>query len=44
VLNDMGDGFSAREALDWAVTIYSNTLGPDHPTTKTVVRNRASLG
>jgi hypothetical protein len=44
VLKDMGDGFSAREALDWALSIYQKTLGPDHPTTKSVARNRASLG
>jgi hypothetical protein len=40
----MGDGFSAREALDWALSIYTKALGPDHPTTRTVARNRAGLG
>ena len=44
VLKDMGDGFSAREALDWSLSIYMKTLGPDHPTTKSVARNRAGLG
>jgi hypothetical protein len=44
VLKDMGDGFSAREALNWALSIYTKTLGPEHPTTQTVARNRAGLG
>jgi hypothetical protein len=43
VLKDLGDGFSAREALDWSLSIYTKVLGPDHPTTRTVARNRAGL-
>ena len=43
VLKDMGDGFSAREALDWSLSIYMKALGPDHPTTKSVARNRSLL-
>ena len=44
VLKDLGDGFSAREALNWSLSIYMKTLGPDHPTTQSVARNRAGLG
>jgi hypothetical protein len=43
MLKDLGDGFSAREALDWSLSIYTKVLGPDHPTTRTVARNRAGL-
>ena len=43
VLKDMGDGFSAREALDWSLSISLKALGPDHPTTKSVARNRSLL-
>ena len=44
VMRDMGDRFSAREALDWALGIYMTQLGPDHPTTRSVKRNRSLLG
>jgi tetratricopeptide (TPR) repeat protein len=44
VLRDMGDGFAAREALDWALSIYTAALGWNHPTTRSVARNRATLG
>ncbi len=30
---DIVDGAPAREALDWSLSIYTRTLGPDHPTT-----------
>jgi len=40
----MGDGFSAREALDWALSIYMSAYGSEHPTTKSVARNRSLLG
>jgi hypothetical protein len=44
VLRDMGDRFSAREALDWALSVYMKELGPEHPTTKAVKRNRSLIG
>ena len=44
VLRDMGDRFAAKEALDWALSVYMAQLGPDHPTTKSVKRNRSLLG
>jgi hypothetical protein len=44
VLKDMGDNFSARQALDWSLSIYTEVLGPDHPTTQAVARNRSRLG
>ena len=44
VLRDMGDRFAAKEALDWALSVYMAQLGPDHPTTKSVQRNRSLLG
>jgi hypothetical protein len=43
-MRDMGDRFAAKEALDWALSVYMAQLGPDHPTTKSVKRNRSLLG
>ena len=44
VLRDMGDNYSARTALQWSLRIYTDALGPDHTTTKSVARNLLLLG